>query len=222
MRPRQRRLLFALLVAAPIGAVAVACTFPEVTFTEGSGEAGPDSPSASSSSGVLPTTDASEAGGDTGSIFLDDGGLGVDVAKREDASVIDAAGCDARCDCDDDGYLKEGCDAAAPGDTVTVKGIDDCDDLDKLVHPGQGYSDAVPRAGSPKPGDWDCDGVVTKGIKEDFQCVGLGAGICSADDPPKFKGAVGCGERGDILNCSTKAPLGCEESFREKATQLCK
>lgn len=212
---RRRKILIAAMFVAPLLVVGAACTFPDVSFRDGTdaatqqpgNETGPgtdspvDTPDSPNNTTDAPTTDDQTAP-------PQDGGLGdADARTRPDGSVVieGGAGCDARCDCDLDGYLKFGCDAAAPGDTHVILGVDDdCDDFDDQVHPGQiAYFEDKPVP--PNTGDWDCNKTIQKGTAETV-CPSISVGGCDFDT---FNQTVGCGEQAILYRCKTSGVGSC-------------
>ena len=113
---RRRKVLAAAAFAAPLIVVVAACSFPEVTFSTGqpvNQDGGVDGSTTTSSSSGSTENDGSIP------IVLPDGNvIGDEVidVTPDSGVVVDAAGCDAKCDCDNDGYLKIGCSQLTPAD----------------------------------------------------------------------------------------------------------
>lgn len=211
---RRRKLIIAAMFVAPLLVVGAACTFPDVTYRNGDAATQPGAETGQGTDGPVTNADGpvdtdSPMGDDAGQ--AQEGSIGdADASSRPEGSTVveDAAGCEVRCDCDDDGYLKTGCDAAVPGlDTKPVKGLDDCDDLDDQVHPGQvAYFSDIPIA--PNTGDWDCNKTIEKGYSE-LPCPTL-VTSCPANNPPKtFTTTVGCGVSAQYYRC-VPDNLGCK------------
>lgn len=216
---RRRKLLIVSLVSAPLAVIGVACTFPEVTYREGvdGGDTNVDG---------NPTSDVHAGDGGEG-IIVDDSGKPIEIVSRDAASLPDAAGCDARCDCDDDGYLDKNKDFCQDGGTSFDDAManlpGDCDDLDPDVHPNQVFSNAAPRPGSPDPGNWNCDDKVERSPEPGFKCEGIGLGLCTNNGANgKFKNEVPCGALGDTYTCEMAELLGCTEHYLKTVRQACK
>ena len=136
--------------------------------------------------------------GDGGMTNFDAPGDEADAATRQDAAKIEEGGaCPGAnpCDCDNDGY-------EAQGDAC---GGTDCDDLDPLRHPNQGYVAEPPGEGS--DGNWDCKNPVEKQYVVKLNCAALLGLGCNAtaqgylNDPP-------CGTVADYYRCKP-ALLSC-------------
>ncbi|MBX3263400.1 MAG: hypothetical protein KIS78_13070 [Labilithrix sp.] len=204
----RRRVLAAAMFAAPLVIVGVACSFPEVTF--GPGADGGSSPAADSSEVDASTSDVS---------FV------TDAVTREDgtAAIADASVCETRpkCDCDDDGYADEACDVDASS-LLSSKGEPlkpgDCDDLDPLRHPGQGFVDEVPAEG--KDGDWNCDDEVERFPLAKVTCSGNGLTGCVGS--PGYLVEPVCGTANDVYACEASGLGRCNSIPKGRATQLCK
>lgn len=213
-----RRLVALAMFVGPMVAVAVACTFPDVTFglEDGASEGGGGDAAGRPDAAADDARDADVVG---------------DVVTREDgrAPIVDASACATRveCDCDEDGYADERCDVDAAA-ILSAKGQPlkpgDCDDMDYLRHPEQDYVDEVPPPG--KDGDWDCDGIVESPYPS-------GAGWCTGTPllgcrggPGYQKATVSCGELADFYTCEPSG-LACSQKLvpppaPQKQKKLCK
>lgn len=201
----RQRAIFAMggLAVAGVFGIAAACTFPDASYRDPSGTLGDDG-----------GEDAAAPGDDRDS-DVDPNGRNEDAATREDGGgrIEDEAGCGAdRCDCDQDGVGNNGC-------AVPDGGAVDCDDFDKLVHPGQSFVSSPWTTSSPHlpAGDWNCDGTVTKQYPHS---VGACAGLSCAKQEG-FVGDPGCGETADYVVCKS-ATLSCSEESREQRVQGCR
>lgn len=179
---KHRRIVAVVMFALPLAAVGVACSFPDVSF----GPAGDDGAVEPDVAEPAPDVDAGDAAAD---VIID---MPEDAAVRDDATArVDASGCDATCDCDNDGYWEIGCDAGA--DASGQPG--DCDDLDPLRHPDAPYT-AEPPVGH--EGDWNCDGEVQAKPRRSIRCTQDWRG-CTGE--PGFIGEPRCGTRADYYVC---------------------
>lgn len=221
MKRRRRRFLLGALASGMTG-IAVACTFPEVTFGPALSEGGVP---ASETEGGLEDSSIEDGGLEDSSIedgdladgiVFGDGDVGDVVTSRGDASAIDAAACSDVCDCDSDGYVRDGgCDGDA-GD-AGGKPTGDCDDTDPLRNPRSGYVAVKPTSHT---GDWNCDGVVEKGYPEGNRaCTGTPLTGCAGEG---FEKPVACGEEADYFKCGA-AGLWCQPNiFIDRRRQACK
>lgn len=193
---RTRRLLALVTFLAPLGVVAVACSFPEVSFL-GTDGASPDA-----------NTPAAEAGASDAMVVGD-------AEERVDAN--DCSGIE--CDCDDDGFAALDCakDASAirsSQDAALRPG--DCDDFSKARNPDAPLQNTVPPEG--RDGDWNC-----RNGEERFpeylpgRCSGA---FCPAENKEFFNVFVPCGSRGDIVRCELSFG-GCVATTVGEATQSC-
>lgn len=194
MKRRERRVVIVATFVAPLVVVA-ACAFPDVTFGPG-----PDSNEAGTSDANAPERDAGRdvVGGDVDTGDVDTGDV---VTRNEASAVVDAGACEAgkpHCDCDNDGYGDIHCDVDA---SVLGLKLDDCDDLDPVRHPDQGFVAEVPPPG--RDGDWNCDGVVDRSPGNDLKCGGSGLGGCTGGSG--FVNAPSCGEKADFYSCEPQA-----------------
>jgi hypothetical protein len=188
----------------PVTAVAIACSFPDVTFSNS--EAG------------APGQDANS--GTDGGPFVDDGGGPIirdaainEASTRSDAQQVieDASVCatHTKCDCDEDGYAVIGCQE----DLATIRRRDDagtlqpgdCDDFDPLRNPGQ--TDFLKISPVKHAGDWNCNNTVERQIDVGFTCSGSAVLGCS---DPGFKGVPPCGSQPTYYSCRANG-LGCTE-----------
>jgi hypothetical protein len=220
-----RRRLFALAAfVAPLIIVAAACSFPDVTF-------GPEAPDSSTATegggggdGGGPTPDsaaidATEAGLKEREGLIQSDGAIADVATRPEASPeLDASVCSAKpvCDCDEDNFLKDGCDAGGQGGG---KPAGDCNDLDGFRNPAQTFSDEKPKP--PGNGDWNCDGTEEKGYVEGPSwCGGTTATGCTGG--PGFDRVVGCGELADFYECKPNGLFCAQKWSGTQRKQACR
>jgi hypothetical protein len=136
-------------------------------------------------------------------------------AADVDATRIDAGPDATCCDCDNDTYVRDGCDA---GPDATI----DCDDLNPAIHPGQSFVSAHWDNASPHvpAGDWNCDGVVTKQYAYDFTCAG-GPPPLACTGTEGLIGDPECGQTASYETC-TNGPVGCKPSAPEIRTQGCR
>jgi hypothetical protein len=185
MQARRALLRFALALV-PVTAVAIACSFPDVTFG---------------------TTE----GGDGGGPIIEDGAVN-EASTRSDAQqvIVDANVCATRtkCDCDEDGYAREDCEV--PLSTIQRDGggtlqAGDCDDYDPLRNPGQTQFLKI-KPPERHAGDWNCNNTVERQIRVGFTCSGNGLTGCS---PPAFEGTPPCGSEGvPYLECRPAGAVG--------------
>lgn len=166
--------------------------------------------------------DAGPEAGDAGVALADGGGfpdapyVSLDAATRGETTrrIEDAAQCASRtpCDCDDDGFADTACPLDA-GTLLSARGEPlrpgDCDDLDPLRFPGQGFVADKPPPG--RDGDWNCDRVTEFPLE-------WGAPLC---EQPSSGGACrefdvfiqkpACGEPNWIYRCGVDEtrPGGC-------------
>ncbi|MBX3229835.1 MAG: hypothetical protein KIT84_05830 [Labilithrix sp.] len=217
---RRRVFLFAALFAVPLTVVAAACTFPDVSFSAGGSEAGSGIDAADGG----PTADAANTDAEEVPIVLPDGNVIGDVIERDDASaIVDAAGCDGKCDCDNDGYLRIGCDAATELDEPGAGSLGggDCVDIDPLVHPNINTF-VLTEPTPPNVGDWNCDNNVERSIKIHGSCSGLNNGLVPCSGVPGEKVQSACGTRTDFYTCVGTGPATCGVVFLEQRVQTCK
>jgi hypothetical protein len=165
-------------------------------------------------------TVSDEGGADAGNAPLLDGASADgadpagDAATRSDASaLVDAAGCPT-CDCDNDTYNRAGC-----VDAGVDAGRIDCDDLDPLRFPGQGYVEAVPSLAN--GGDWNCDTQVDRLFAHDVSCGTFAGAACSSAQG--FTTNPGCGISGTYVTCQAGlGGLGCNVATSQSRVQKCK
>lgn len=223
---RRRKVLAAAAFAAPLIVVVAACSFPEVTFSTGqpvNQDGGVDGSTTTSSSSGSTENDGSIP------IVLPDGNvIGDEVidVTPDSGVVVDAAGCDAKCDCDNDGYLKIGCSQLTPADDPDAgkAGGGDCLDTDSNVHPGiTKYVKSKPTP--PNQGDWNCINGVERSIPQvkANQCTGAPPVTgCAGPGGEVAASPTGCGELADFYECKATATLTCEYQFLEQRIQNCK
>lgn len=191
------------VLASLPAAIAVACSFPDVTFLESSeadtngGHIDGGEASADAATGADATSDAEALPPD-----VDPEGSNKDASTVGDAAdQVDASACTS-CDCDGDGFNRVDVDAGCNGGPGS--NLPDCDDLIAAIHPGQGFvEDRWPENASKSvlPGDWDCSGTVTKQYGYGSTCGALTA--CGDG----FRGEPACGETAEYLTCKDPLPL---------------
>jgi hypothetical protein len=136
-----------------------------------------------------------------------------DAAVRDDASQpVDASGCSS-CDCDTDTF-SSGDAGCAPPDAAGT----DCDDLDPLVHPGQGYVASTWTSPHQPVGDWDCNGLTVKQLPHNVTCPPTTAN-CAATEG--FKGDPACGASAPYVTCQIQL-LSCVVKTTVMRDQGCK
>src|SRR6185295_12149531 len=103
-------------------------------------------------------------------IRFDAAGLEDAPSRSDSEAPVDQGSCPTswKCDCDKDLFLDDDCvakelDAGRDGGYEAGSKPHDCDDLDPVRYPGAKARSDVPRPGAPgMPGDWNCDGTVTR------------------------------------------------------------
>ncbi len=155
---------------------------------------------------------ASDAGGGDAIAAGDAPSDGPFLADGGDAGgQTDGAACTDPCDCDGDLYKND-----KPGCAKGTEKVD-CDDLDSRIRPDQGFLDFTPPASAPKPGDWNCDGLVTKLYPTNAVCS---MGNCASQSG--FSGDPACGAIGDYVTCGPTGINLCEVKTTEKRKQACR
>jgi hypothetical protein len=217
----RRAVLFGFVVAIPLAAIAVACTFPEITFTGADGGA---------SSGTNPGSDGS-SGSTSGSST---GGLSDSGAEDKDANsiahdsgtVVSPGNCipgAAKCDCDNDGWGDKACmiDAGPNGYDGGLKQYD-CDDNLGARYPDAGFNDSLwPAGATGTPFDWNCDGQVEY-FYDRVECQSTTLG-CAASPDGYVSNSLPCAAPHDIYNCPAVTVGTCNyASTGHQATQACK
>ncbi len=145
--------------------------------------------------------------------------LEVDASKRTDATVRveDMSACATRtpCDCDGDGFA----DVACGADAGTLK-PGDCDDLDPLRFPGQGFVMDPPPPGH--DGDWNCDGIEEVLPAMPPACT-RPPNVCLVGERG-FSGRGRCGEVEDLRECGHDPlqPSGCGPLLVGQARRPCR
>ncbi len=184
----QRTILFALVLGGT--AVAVACSFPDVTFS--------NTPITNDEGGLDGSSDASNDASTVDEEGPTDARTDVidfppDVVVYGDAGMLDGDAANP-CDIDRDGYK-------AKGTVGTIEcGGNDCDDNDSRANPGiKDISTAKARPTA--NGDWNCSGAVQKQFPEGQSCPGLALGKCAQNTG--FTKVVACGEQGDYITTCT-------------------
>lgn len=203
----RRRLLALAFFTTPLVGVAVACSFPDVSFTNSTLDSG------RAETGV-PNEAASDAQGD------------VTLINPPDEAPVDLLNCTS-CDCDNDGYWRDaGCDASGM-DAANFKGFGDCDDSLAVYHPNQPgrYYTRIVDGG--KNFDYDCSGQNEYGLPTPLMCAFdsvLGSlGPCNPENTEGFRAVTECGEVGELVKCK-KTNLSCGTSSEGTAgtgTQGC-
>lgn len=205
MRLSTRALFFGASGLAIALAIATACGFPDPLIV-------PDDQLVDTG---VPADAADEPLPDGGELLID--GQSVDAFIVEDAGskVEDAAGCDAICDCDGDGFLRP---EHATACADSGKPATDCDDEDGRIHPNQGYLDIDP-TGSSRNGDWNCMNGVEKLIPENHKCGDINLGTCKGEG---FTGTTPCGQTGNAIRCVPVLGLFCETQAIVAPRQACR
>jgi hypothetical protein len=153
-------------------------------------------------------------------VLVDGQSLDALVTNDAGGTTVDAAGCDATCDCDGDGFLWiEHTDAAACRDSG--KGLGDCDDTDGRIRPNQGYLDIDPTVApvSSRGGDWNCKDDEEHLIREDMACGSLSVANCTGQG---FTAITKCGQTGNAVKCTPVAALFCRTDPIVSPKQACK
>jgi hypothetical protein len=202
MKRRRYRALVAATLASAAVALAVACTFPEVSFAPDDATRPGDETATPEGSTPGPASDAAI----------------LEATTRDDATarVPDGSCLPDDCDCDKDLFFRGGCDSGAKPDAQV-----DCDDLDPLRKPDAGLTGEPPPAGQVPAGDWNCDSRTDTAYPSGIQCA---AGLGGCTGGPGFKDAPGCGLAADYFECKdlglTKG--GCQAVKIDSRVQLCK
>lgn len=199
----RRRLLALAFVATPLVAVAVACTFPDVTYA--------------------PTTTSPDTGADAhpGPDPGADGSSDVGEASvgSSDATTVDASACNNSCDCDGDHYWRDsGCNLDA-SDAAGRLGFGDCNDFNKDYFPTQMTYFEVAKGGS---FDYDCDGVETGLYPGSLTCSGTGALGCSPKTGGYRAGAPSCGQSGALSTCVGNGLFTCQPNTGGLTIEPCR
>lgn len=209
----RRRLLALGFFTTPLVGIAVACSFPDVSFAPASND-------------VPETGTRSDATGEADADQLTEASIG-----DFDANQIDLTSC-FECDCDHDGYWRDaGCDAAAT-DAAGFKGFGDCDDSRDVYHPNQGsvYFRSFPQ-GAPFAFDFDCSGTDEQLYAAPLTCAfngpvpALASCVPTNAKPPSNQGTttpVGCGVEADLAKCEKPDLSNCNVvASGTTATQAC-
>ena len=198
----RRRLLALAFGATPILGVAVACSFPDVSY----------SPVVSNRPDTGADTSVDTAVIDASSDRTDSG------IGNPEAGAVDAAGCNNSCDCDGDHYWRDaGCDAAAT-DASGRLGFGDCDDFDSKYSPGQTQFFEV--ATGSNGFDYNCDHVATGKFTGNLSCTGVSLTGCSPASGDFNAAPPACGQSGGFSTCVGNG-LGCSASVPGNAIQPC-
>ena len=201
----RRRLLALAFVATPLVAVAVACSFPDVTYA--------------------PTTTSPDTDADTDAHPGPDPGTdgSSDVAEASvgssDSSTVDASSCNNSCDCDGDHYWRDsGCNLDA-SDAAGRLGFGDCNDFNKDYFPTQTtYFDVAKSGGF----DYNCDGVETGLYPGSLACSGTGALGCSPKTGGYAARAPSCGQSGTLSTCAANGILACQPNAGGLTIEPCR
>lgn len=199
-----RRNLLALgFFTTPIVAAAVACSFPDVSFSAADTDSG-----SNNDDGAASPPDAN--GFDGASV----------PGVTRDGGRIDGSAClsTTPCDCDNDGYRSVTCDASVDAAAQLKPG--DCDDFDGFRHPDQGFSDAGPSDDSGL-WDWNCTGKNEKAYEDDLviNCAGLLLIFCTGGNG--IESAVNCGQNVTKGACQNIGG-NCRFQFSGTEVQLCR
>lgn len=192
---RRRALVVGSVAFGTLCAIAAACTFPDVAFAPGgaSGEAGADG-----------TTEGADADAGT------DGSLApppIDATSEKP----DSGACTNPCDCDNDTFLAR--DAGCGGN--------DCDDRDNRANPNANFTKDL--ATEDTKGDWNCDKVVERSIKNvNVTCNGSVGDTCPGGREG-LQADIPCGTFGTYVVCAP-GPTGltCNQVDSGTAQQECR
>jgi hypothetical protein len=209
-----RRHLPAVAIALIVGA----CTFPEVTYSNGEtgndaslpeSSVGDDAPPSGEGGLDGETADTAPPGKDATTDATNPETSVADAPAPDDAYVFEAAADAPACDQDEDHFPAIG---GACGGT-------DCDDEDPRAYPGEpNYLTALPRA-TTMYGDWNCNHTVEKLFPTKVDCS-TSIGSCNSvsgftDDPP-------CGTAGMFVQCMTMNVIFCVVGASSMQVQACK
>lgn len=199
----------AVAVVTPV-ALSAACAFPSVTFVTEEAGLGTVSDEASvrcsceegTGDAASPPPVSTDGAVDARAPHPDDAGFAPQGRPDGGARIADASVCAERtpCDCDEDGFARIDC----PVDPSTITSSHgeplkpgDCDDLDPLRFPGQGFLAFEP---SPtETGDWNCDGIVEPDHLPVGSCKGTGVTGCIGGDAGVMGGQ--CGDQTPWVQC---------------------
>lgn len=195
--------------------VAVACAFPDVTFS--AGDASPP-----------------ETGADAGPDGGEDSAVAPELDGSGDAGTIDAESCLAdTCDCDGDKALDFNKRAICDAGTADAAAYD-CDDLVAARRPGadfQTISTPTTDGGRPPAGDWNCDGKLELYYDTNLKCGGALGCQAAASTSTKFPsggategfiGDIKCGEKGTLYKCVTNGIMCETKEAATERTQGCR
>jgi hypothetical protein len=202
-----RRHLPALAVALILGA----CTFPEVTYSNG---ATPDSGSPLESSTGDDSPVVGEAGDATTGRDGTTDGPGLETSTTDalppgDAYVFEAAADAPPCDQDQDTFMAIGGNC----------GGDDCDDHDPRAYPMEpNYLTWLPSLAT-MYGDWNCNHKVEKLFPINVNCS---MSITNCNQVSGFTGDPECGTAGNFVQCMTMNVIFCVEGASSMQVQACK
>jgi hypothetical protein len=196
---------------------AVACAFPDVTYSNDSAavdgspmrETSVGDDSATSSDGDGAPASEGDATMDVAGSDTSSGADTLPPADAVDDYVFEAAADATACDQDEDGYQAIG----------PVCGGGDCDDQDKRAYPGEpNYLTALPRV-TTMYGDWNCNHVVEKQYSTNVNCR---TAILTCDNTSGFTGDPPCGTYGTFVQCMTMNLGLCDVAATSMQLQACK
>ena len=173
-----------------------ACSFPAITFDDDGGGGGTDSVGGGGNGASTNSTGGGAAdpvgGGGSGAGPIGGGGSG-------------SGGGPLNCDVDEDGF-QPNIDRCDNSDGI------DCDDNDERANPDQTEFFDFPRENGSY--DWDCDG-----IQEPKYATSCSCSVPVALQVPS--GADGCGETGDLKNCTGFLTCGANGNADTGVKQPC-
>ncbi len=216
---RRSRFVLGAIASASVGAAIVACSFPDVTFTNDADVLAPHVPDGESpvDSGSDALVDGGDGGveGNVDPELSDAGGEKLDASELD---PIDASSCNVTdpCDCDKDEYQRLDLDAGCDGGAAKSRGFD-CDDRIAGINPGRTklVKDLWPKSTHPLEGDWNCDGQV----QTEFYTVNCSL-ICTSKEG--VEPGTKCGTESKYITCTgALPPLLCSPKQLRLETQGC-
>lgn len=201
----RRRALFAALVFAPLAAIGVACSFPDVSFNDSPDGSSPDVLSPANEGSTTSDTGSSGGLGPDGSTILDSSFLDV-VLNDASTAPVDPSSCGSKptCDCDNDGYKAADCGVDADFVDANLNGLPlDCDDLVPARHPDAGFSDESDASNF----DWNCDSQIER-LPAVFGPDCPKSGLTCPAQTNFFVVTPACGTLGSLYSCSGILNLG--------------